>query len=94
MPDAEDEAKKGNSKTTGLKRWNSLKEIVNSNANATQMWNSVRKSVADGGFVGKHSIERMKEFKLRASRGRSYVQNAYVVSSPPFSGTVFSHSHV
>ena len=94
VPDVEDEAEKGNSKTTGLKRWNSLKEIVNSNANATQMWNSVRKSVADGGFVGKHSIERMKEFKLRASRGRSYVRNAYVVSSPPFSGTVFSHSPV
>jgi hypothetical protein len=61
VPDVEDEAEKGNSKTTGRQRWNSLKET---NANATQLWNSVRKSVADGGFVGKQSMERIK-FKLR-----------------------------
>lgn len=89
VPDVEDEAEKGNSKTTGRQRWNSLKET---NANATQLWNSVRKSVADGGFVGKQSMERIK-FKLR--EGRSNVRrNAYVVSSSPFSGSVFSHSHV
>ena len=80
VPDVEDDAEKGNSKTTGRQRWNSLKET---NANATQLWNSVRKSV---------SMERIKEFKLRA--GRSNVRNFYVVSSSPFSGTVFSHSHV
>ena len=92
VPDVEDEAEKGNSKTTGRQRWNSLKERVDSNANATQMWNNVRKSVADIGFVGKQSMERMKEFKLRA--GRSNVRNTYVVSSSLFSGTVFSHFHV
>jgi hypothetical protein len=83
VPDVEDEAEKGNSKTTRLQRWNSLKERVNSNANVTQAWNSVRKSVADGGFVGKQSMERMKVFNTES-----------VLSSSPYICTVVSHNHV
>jgi hypothetical protein len=54
--DIEEDAEKG-SKMTGLQRLRFPQE--------SQIWNSVRKSVADGGVLGKLGIERMKEFKVR-----------------------------
>ncbi|KAL3770976.1 hypothetical protein ACHAW5_000378 [Stephanodiscus triporus] len=80
VPDVEDEAEKGNSKTTGLQRW------VDSNAKVTKMWNSERKSVVDGGLMGKQSIERMKELKLRPSRGRTNNTNGDGADMPPSAG--------
>jgi hypothetical protein len=88
VPDMEDEAEKGNSKTTGLQRW------VDSNANATKMWNSVRNCVVDGGFMGKQGRERMKELKLRPSRGRKNVWNTDVLPHSPFRCTVLLTRYV
>jgi hypothetical protein len=56
--DIEEDAEKG-SKMTGLQRLRFPQE--------SQIWNSVRKSVADGGVLGKLGIERMKEFKVRVN---------------------------
>ena len=56
--DIEEDAEKG-SKMTGLQRLRFPQE--------SQIWNSVRKSVVDGGVLGKLGIERMKEFKVRVA---------------------------
>lgn len=62
--EVEDDAEHG--KRTGLQRWNSLRETVNSKAKATQQWGSVKRNILDG--------EVAKQLKPRTSRVKRKVR--------------------